>query len=103
MDECASQGAPKFHVFPAYVSAWPDVQPGDVVVSPGSMFYRLFDFIGRDENTSVIVTRRRPMLVLARIDGSIDGERLEPHCSTFIVFSISRGFLVTVMPREEKR
>lgn len=94
--------APKFHVFPAYALAWPDVQPGDVVISPESRFYRLFDFIGRDENTKVIVTKRRPMLVLARIDGSVDGEQLEPHYSTFVMFSISRGFLVTVISREER-
>lgn len=65
-------------------------------------FYPIFDFIGRDENTKVVVTQKKPMLVLARIDGSVDGEKLEPHYSTFVVFSISRGFLVTVMSREEK-
>lgn len=71
---------PKFHAFPA----WPDVHPGDVVTSPEARFYRLSDFIDRDESAEDIITKHRPMPALARIDGSVDGKRLEPHCSTSV-------------------
>lgn len=93
---------PKFHRFKSFALAWPDVLPGDVVVSPDTRFYRYDEFMDRDENTRPIVTKFNPLLVLARIDGSVDGEALAPHYSTFVVFSITRGFLVTVMSREER-
>lgn len=93
---------PKFHRFKSFALAWPDVLPGDVVVSPDTRFYRYQEYMDRDENTRVVITKFNPLLVLARIDGSVDGEKLEPHYSTFVVFSITRGFLVTVMSREER-
>lgn len=93
---------PKFHVFPAWSLAWPDVCPGDVIISPETKFYRYNEFMDRTNETKVVITKQRPLLVLARIDGSVDGEVLREHYSTFVVFSISKGFLVTVMSREEK-
>lgn len=93
---------PKFHRFKSFAFAWPDVLPGDVVVSPDTRFYRYQEFMDRDENTKCIVTKFNPLLVLARIDGAVDGENLPPHYSTFVVFSITKGFLVTVISREER-
>ena len=93
---------PKFHVFPSYALAWPDVVPGDVIVSPDTRFYRYQDYMERTASTRVVITKFNPLLVLSRIDGSVDDEVLEPHYSTFVVFSITRGFLVTVMSRLEK-
>jgi hypothetical protein len=79
------------------------VVPGDVVVSPDTWFYRYQEFMDRDEDTRCVVTKFNPLLVLARIDGSVDGRKLPPGCSTFVVLSITRGFLVTVMSRENQR
>lgn len=93
---------PKFHVFKSFPFAWPDVYPGDVVVSPDTRFYRYQEFMDRTDETKVVITKRNPLLVLARVDGAVDGEDLPPHYSTFVVFSITRGFLVTVISREER-
>ena len=93
---------PKFHVFKSFALAWPDVMPGDVVVAPDTRFYRYQEFMDRDENTKVVITKFNPLLVLARIDGAVDGENLREYYSTFVVYSITRGFLVTVMSREER-
>lgn len=97
--------APKFHVFPAYALAWPDVQPGDVIISPEARFFRMNDWYDRDDTTKGIITKFRPMLVLARIDGVFGEDALK--CSkdtcTFVVYSISKGFLITAMSVLEER
>ncbi len=93
---------PKFHVFKGFVLAWPDVLPGDMVISPDTRFYRYQEFMDRDASTGIIVSKHNPLLVLSRIDGAVDGKNLSEYYSTFVVFSITRGFLVTVMSREDK-
>ena len=87
----------RFHVFERFAKAWPDVYPGDVVISPETIFYTY------DEKENSVITAKKPMLVLSRLDG-IDhtGATLANHASTFIVYSISMGFLVTVMNRFEE-
>jgi len=85
---------PKFHVLVPFSIAWPDVCPGDVVVAPETIF-RTYD-----EKHQSIITANRPLFVLARIDGKDEfGEEIASYASTFIVYSVSRGFIVTVMNR----
>lgn len=93
---------PKFHVFKSFPLAWPDVLPGDVVVSPNTEFFPYDTFMGRGEGTRVVITKFKPLLVLARIDRAMDDEKLPDYYSTFVVFSVSRGILVVVMSREER-
>ncbi len=88
--------APLFHVFESFARAWPDVCPGDVVISPETVFQTY------DEAAVAVVTARKPMLVIARLDGrDFLGEPTHFLASTFIVYSITRGFLVTLMDRLE--
>lgn len=97
--------SPKFHVFPSYALAWPDVVPGDAVISPDHCLWRLNDFMDRNESTRPVIVKRNPLLVLARIDKVIGAPitSTAPCLSTFVVFSITNGFLVTIMSRTKKQ
>ncbi len=90
----------KFHTFPAFATSWPNVMPGDIVISPESRFYNYDEYATRDDKTRLVITQKNPMLVIARFDKWEDRMPWPDYYSMFVVFSISRGFLVIVMPRE---
>lgn len=98
---------PKFHVFERFAERWPGVNPGDVIISPDAMMFKYDEFMERDEDTRCVIVKKRPLLVLARIDEeigqkpySMNGDRLtEDDMSTFVLYSISMGFLIALMPR----
>lgn len=54
-----------FHVFDWGTYAWPDVMPGDGLVSPGTVAYNLDEFPDRGDKTKVYHLRKAPLLVLA--------------------------------------
>lgn len=110
---------PKFHKFKRYERYWPDVIPGDVIISPGTFFYKINDFFERDYNTPTIITQHKPMLVLARIDGYLQQDHsrkitvkkeyvsedaeinyFDKNFATFVVYSISSGILITMHMKE---
>ena len=93
---------PAWHVFEPWATSWPNVEPGDVVISPETRFYRLNEYIGRTKKTRNIITQHRPLIVIARIDKAVDDEQIPDDYSTFVVLSVSAGFLVTVMSRGDK-
>lgn len=88
-----------YHTFQTHTYVWPDVVPGDIVISPETVFYRMSDFVGRHRKTRVVITKFKPMLVIARLDHSVDDVPISENASTFIVFSLSQGFLVSVRGR----
>lgn len=98
---------PRFHVFERFTPRWPDVEPGDVVISPDARTYLFNEFIDRDEASHPVIVKHNPLLVLARLDVVVGERLLAGECghespddlSTFIVLSITRGFLITIKSR----
>lgn len=99
---------PRFHQFPRYEKYWPNVYPGDVIISPGTYFWKLEDFFERDVETKCVITQYKPLLVISKISGLISqkddlvDENLstfryedDVNAATFIVYSISSGLLIT--------
>lgn len=76
--------------------------PGDIVIAPEQRFYSYDDYATRNNDTKLVITQKNPMLVLARLDKWEDRDAWPEHYSLFTVFSISRGFLITVMPRTKQ-
>lgn len=86
-----------FHMLPGPTALWAHVFPGDVVVCPGCIAYRIEDFYSRTMNTRILTLIKHPTLVLARFDGVV-GDPLAQnqwkHC-TFVLWT-RHGPLCTV-------
>jgi len=90
---------PQFHVLPRSTVLWNNILPGDVVICPGTMMWKVNDFENRtcnNEHERCVVVQRNPLIVIGIIDEDADG------LATFIVFSITMGVLMTKMFRTHR-
>lgn len=90
----------KFHNLPVGTETWHDVLPGDAIISPWMRFYRINDYIDADHHTKIVTVIKKPLLVVGRLEGAYgraDDAPSPKNCSTFIVYSITAGFLIAVI------
>ena len=85
-----------FHVFPRYASSWPNVLPGDVVISPSSVMTRHCDYVRNFAASNSVIVQQKPLIIIAVFDGTGDSSGLysPQHDMMFIVYSVTMGVLV---------
>lgn len=95
---------PKFHYFPLATSklstaSWKDVKPGDGIIAPGTIAWRLDDFKDRyNDRVHVFKTKHRIMLVIGVIE-SVEDEPGSEGFGTFLVWT-RHGLLCIIAPRK---
>ncbi len=99
---------PVFHVFQKHAKAWPNVYPGDVVISPGSLVLRWNDYMNDPTDSKIIIVQQKPLIVISVLRGVIETSSRDQKVkkpvmwepdefktiSTFVVYSVTMGILV---------
>lgn len=67
---------------------WSDkILPGDLVVCPGTIVYRVKDFADRDGSTRALTLAYKPVLII----GVIDGDPTENKATPEMYYSYTKG------------